>query len=95
MKAIAITTILVLFVAAVSGLDKPLDIKVTKTATCEKKSQKGDKIEVHYRGTLESDGTFVHFVTHLSSTFFASLSIFPKGIGRRTSQLPNSVFSSP
>jgi len=57
MKATALTAALVLFVAAVSGLDKPLDIKVTKTATCEKKSQKGDKIEVHYRGTLEADGS--------------------------------------
>lgn len=58
MKTIAVTAVLMLFAAAVSGLDKPLDIKVTKTATCEKKSQKGDKIEVHYRGTLEADGAY-------------------------------------
>jgi len=56
MKATTLTSILLLFVAAVSALDKPLDIKITKTATCGKKSQKGDKIEVHYRGTLEADG---------------------------------------
>ncbi len=57
MKTTSLTALVMLFIAAVSGLDKPLDIKVTKTATCEKKSQKGDKIEVHYRGTLEADGT--------------------------------------
>ena len=58
MKTTSLTALAMLFVAAVSGLDKPLDIKVTKTVTCEKKSQKGDKIEVHYRGTLEADGTY-------------------------------------
>ena len=70
MKATALTAVLMLFVAAVSGLDKPLDIKVTKTATCEKKSQKGDKIEVHYRGTLEADGA------HQSSTLSPSFLLY-------------------
>jgi len=66
MKATVLTAVLMLFVAAVSGLDKPLDIKVTKTATCEQKSQKGDKIEVHYRGTLEADGTYEFFILYSS-----------------------------
>jgi FK506-binding protein 2 len=40
-----------------SALDKPLNIEVTQPATCDRKSAKGDKIEVHYRGTLEADGS--------------------------------------
>ncbi|KAF2437058.1 hypothetical protein EJ08DRAFT_11575 [Tothia fuscella] len=39
------------------ALDKPLNIEVTEAATCNRKTVAGDKIEVHYRGTLESDGT--------------------------------------
>lgn len=32
-------------------------IEVTQAVECERKSQKGDKISVHYRGTLAKDGT--------------------------------------
>lgn len=32
-------------------------IEVTRAVECERKSQKGDKISVHYRGTLASDGS--------------------------------------
>ncbi|RDW82499.1 peptidylprolyl isomerase-2 [Coleophoma cylindrospora] len=32
-------------------------IDVTKEVECERKSQKGDKISVHYRGTLAADGS--------------------------------------
>jgi len=39
------------------ALDKPLNIEVTTPAECTRKTQAGDKIDVHYRGTLESDGT--------------------------------------
>jgi FK506-binding protein 2 len=49
-----ISTLIVPFTLA---LDKPLDIKVTKEVTCNRKSKAGDKIDVHYSGTLESDGT--------------------------------------
>jgi FK506-binding protein 2 len=31
-------------------------VEVTRAVECERKSQKGDKISVHYRGTLQSDG---------------------------------------
>jgi hypothetical protein len=31
-------------------------IDVTQAVECERKSQKGDKISVHYRGTLANDG---------------------------------------
>ncbi|KAL2262243.1 hypothetical protein VTK26DRAFT_2035 [Humicola hyalothermophila] len=33
-----------------------LKIDVTLPVECERKTQKGDKIEVHYRGTLQSNG---------------------------------------
>jgi FK506-binding protein 2 len=32
-------------------------IDVTRAVECERKSQKGDKISVHYKGTLASDGS--------------------------------------
>jgi FK506-binding protein 2 len=38
------------------ALDKPLDIEVTEKVSCSRKTKEGDKINVHYRGTLE-DGT--------------------------------------
>lgn len=31
-------------------------IDITKAVECERKSQKGNKISVHYRGTLAADG---------------------------------------
>ncbi|KAL1632117.1 hypothetical protein SLS56_004006 [Neofusicoccum ribis] len=34
-----------------------LDIKVTKPVSCSRKTHSGDRIEVHYRGTLQSDGS--------------------------------------
>jgi len=32
-------------------------IEVTRAVECERKSKKGDKISVHYRGTLQNGGT--------------------------------------
>ncbi|KAL9095859.1 MAG: hypothetical protein Q9165_001856 [Trypethelium subeluteriae] len=43
--------------AFTSALDKPLDIQVTTPVECERKTKTGDKVEVHYRGTLAADGT--------------------------------------
>ena len=43
--------------ALTSGLEKPLDIQVTSPVECERKTTSGDKVEVHYRGTLQADGT--------------------------------------
>jgi len=34
-----------------------VQVDVTRAVKCERKSQKGDKISVHYRGTLASDGS--------------------------------------
>lgn len=43
--------------AAVGALaSDDLKIEVTLPVECERKSQKGDKIDVHYRGTLQSNG---------------------------------------
>ncbi|KAI5369890.1 Putative FKBP-type peptidyl-prolyl cis-trans isomerase domain-containing protein [Septoria linicola] len=43
----------------VSALDKPLDIKTTHSVEprCTVKTKVGDKVEMHYRGTLEKDGS--------------------------------------
>jgi len=42
-------------VTAVLAADE-VKIEVTKAVECERKSQKGDKVSVHYKGTLASDG---------------------------------------
>lgn len=34
-----------------------LDIEVTKPVSCSRKTRSGDNIEVHYRGSLQSDGS--------------------------------------
>lgn len=43
--------------AAVGALASDgLKIDVTLPVECERKTQKGDKIDVHYKGTLQSNG---------------------------------------
>ncbi|KAI1421489.1 hypothetical protein F5Y12DRAFT_700944 [Xylaria sp. FL1777] len=42
--------------AAVGTLASDLKIDVTLPVECDRKTQKGDSIEVHYRGTLASNG---------------------------------------
>lgn len=46
-----------IFASAVLALDKPLNIEVVEAKECSRKTQRGDKVDVHYRGTLESDGS--------------------------------------
>ncbi|KAJ9627161.1 Peptidyl-prolyl cis-trans isomerase fpr2 [Taxawa tesnikishii (nom. ined.)] len=57
MRFAGITAALALLATAVTALDKPLDIKVDKAVDCKRKTQRGDKVDVHYRGTLASDGS--------------------------------------
>ncbi|KAF7197208.1 FK506-binding protein 2 [Pseudocercospora fuligena] len=58
MKFTTVATALGLLFAGVSALDKPLDIDITEAKTCgeDEKTKKGDKVEMHYRGTLEDTG---------------------------------------
>jgi len=51
-------TLSTLAVAAVGlvAAESELKIDVTHAAECSRKTQKGDKIDVHYRGTLASNG---------------------------------------
>lgn len=44
--------------AAVGVLAADLKVDVTTAVECERKTQKGDTIEVHYRGTLENGNKF-------------------------------------
>ncbi|KAF2501151.1 hypothetical protein BU16DRAFT_522161 [Lophium mytilinum] len=50
------TLLLALLPALAACLDKPLNIEVTTPAECTRKTVAGDKVNVHYRGTLESTG---------------------------------------
>jgi hypothetical protein len=49
------------------ALDKPLNIETTTAVECTRKTVAGDKIDVHYRGTLESDGSSLHPLTRPNS----------------------------
>ncbi|CZR56197.1 probable FK506-binding protein (FKBP) [Phialocephala subalpina] len=50
-------TLAALAAAATSVLAAEVKIDVTRAVECDRKSKKGDKISVHYRGTLEKDGS--------------------------------------
>jgi len=43
--------------STVLAADEKVQVDVTRAVECERKSQKGDKISVHYRGILASDGS--------------------------------------
>lgn len=49
---------LTLSVAALATAVMAAEVKVevTRAVECERKTQRGDKIEVHYRGTLQDGG---------------------------------------
>jgi FK506-binding protein 2 len=42
--------------AATSVFAEEVKVEVTRAVECERKTQKGDKISVHYRGSLWVDG---------------------------------------
>jgi hypothetical protein len=43
--------------SAVLAAEPELKIEVTRAVECERKTQRGDSVDVHYRGSLQSDGT--------------------------------------
>ncbi|KAM0717701.1 hypothetical protein Q7P37_007553 [Cladosporium fusiforme] len=57
MRCSTITAAVALFLGSAAALDKPLDIQTEKAVECKRKTQTGDKVNVHYRGTLEADGS--------------------------------------
>ncbi|KAI7370841.1 FK506-binding protein [Hortaea werneckii] len=57
MRFTSITAALSLLLAGVSALDTPLDIQVEHAVECSRKTKRGDKVQVHYRGSLEKDGS--------------------------------------
>jgi FK506-binding protein 2 len=55
MKGLLLTVSL-LATAASTVLGAELGIEKTKEVECKRKTQNGDSIQVHYRGTLQSNG---------------------------------------
>lgn len=53
------TTVLsaIAVMAATAVAASELKIDVTHKVECERKTKKGDKVSMHYRGTLEADGS--------------------------------------
>jgi len=56
MRFITLTIALASAATTVLAADQ-VKIDVTRAVECERKTQKGDKISVHYRGTLAKDGS--------------------------------------
>ena len=51
-------TVLATVASYASAIDaEDVSVKITNPVECDRKTQRGDKIEVHYRGTLAADGT--------------------------------------
>lgn len=59
-----------------------LKIDVTTAVECERTSQKGDTVKVHYRGTLQSNGQKFD-ASKITNTFYSSqvLGLLPGGDG--------------
>ena len=51
-----LTTILVAALGSIAAA-ADLGIEVTKSVECDRKTVKGDGVSMHYRGTLQSDGS--------------------------------------
>ncbi|KFZ13539.1 hypothetical protein V502_06543 [Pseudogymnoascus sp. VKM F-4520 (FW-2644)] len=43
--------------STVLAADPELKIEVNRAVECERKTQRGDKVDVHYRGSLQADGS--------------------------------------
>jgi FK506-binding protein 2 len=56
MRFLTISAAVLATIASSVLAENKVDIVITKAVECERKSQKGDKIHVHYRGTLQADG---------------------------------------
>jgi FK506-binding protein 2 len=56
MRFLAISAAVLASVASTVLAENKVDIVVTHAVECDRKTQKGDKISVHYRGSLQASG---------------------------------------
>jgi FK506-binding protein 2 len=52
MRLSFISALVALAIPVLAADPEPLEIEVTKKVECDRKTVKGDRIDVHYRGTL-------------------------------------------
>lgn len=67
--------------AAVGVLADDLKIDVTLPVECERTTRNGDKIQVHYKGTLQSDGSKFDASTSAPFTSWLSPDTCTRGKG--------------
>lgn len=76
-------TLSLLASAAVGVLADDLKIDVTLPVECERKTQSGDKIHVHYKGTLQSNGEKFDASSSALFTRFCSFPVVSDGNANR------------
>lgn len=57
MKTTTVLSAIAALAATAAAAAAELKIDVTHKVECERKTQKGDKVSMHYRGTLAADGS--------------------------------------
>jgi FK506-binding protein 2 len=57
MRFLALSIAVVASASTALAADPELKIDVTRAVECERKTKRGDSIDVHYRGSLQSDGS--------------------------------------
>lgn len=58
MRVLALSlTVLATVASLVNAEHEAVEVEVTNKVECNRKTGRGDKIEVHYRGTLQKDGS--------------------------------------
>jgi FK506-binding protein 2 len=71
-------------------------IDVTRAVECERKTQKGDKIDVHYRGTLAKDGSEFDTSYKRGSplSFVVGKGSVIKGYGERSASYASAIITA-
>lgn len=57
MRSFSLLPLVLSLATLISAAPSGLEIEVTEAVTCNRKTKTGDTVDMHYRGTLASDGS--------------------------------------